>query len=287
MPRVFGDIPGFPPGHEFPDRKALAAAGVHRPLQSGISGASGEGADSIVISGGYEDDEDFGDAIVYTGEGGRDPSSGRQIADQEFIRGNAALTKSCVEGLPVRVVRRSRAASAISFQSGYRYDGLYRVEHYWKERGRSGFVVCRFRLVEQASIQQSDEIKLDSGPVARVNTNVQRLARSNAVARKVKDMYEHRCQVCGITLQTRQFPYAESAHIRPLGRPHDGPDIEANLLCLCPNDHVKLDFGAIFILDDLTIVDALTDAQIGTLIEKPDHKLNREYLAYHRNLFLD
>ncbi|MGN6430905.1 MAG: YDG/SRA domain-containing protein [Gaiellaceae bacterium] len=27
--------------------------------------------DSIVISGGYEDDEDYGDLIVYTGAGGR------------------------------------------------------------------------------------------------------------------------------------------------------------------------------------------------------------------------
>jgi putative restriction endonuclease len=41
-------------------------AGVHRPLQAGISGAVSEGADSIVVSGGSEDDRDFGDTIVYT-----------------------------------------------------------------------------------------------------------------------------------------------------------------------------------------------------------------------------
>jgi putative restriction endonuclease len=34
---------------------------------------------SIVLSGGYVDDEDLGDMIIYTGEGGRDAATGRQI----------------------------------------------------------------------------------------------------------------------------------------------------------------------------------------------------------------
>ena len=37
---------------------------------------------SIVLSGDYVDDEDMGDVIIYTGEGGRDPNTGRQVADQ-------------------------------------------------------------------------------------------------------------------------------------------------------------------------------------------------------------
>lgn len=48
-------------------------------------------------------------------------------------------------------------------------------------------------------------------------------------------------------------PYAEAAHIRPLGSPHDGPDDLTNLLCLCPNDHVLLDKGAITISDELLV----------------------------------
>jgi putative restriction endonuclease len=80
MPRTFGQISGQPIHTAYVDRRALADAGVHRPLQHGISGAAAEGADSIVVSGGYEDDEDYGDLIVYTGAGGRDPSTGQQIA---------------------------------------------------------------------------------------------------------------------------------------------------------------------------------------------------------------
>lgn len=39
-----------------------------------------EGAAAIVMSGGYEDDYDIGTEILYTGEGGNDPSTGKQVA---------------------------------------------------------------------------------------------------------------------------------------------------------------------------------------------------------------
>ncbi len=98
--RIFGHVPGHPPGSRFGSRAEFCKAGVHRPTVAGISGSEGEGADSIVLSGGYEDDQDLGDEIVYTGHGGRDPESGRQIADQNFSRGNRALAHSGLNGLP-------------------------------------------------------------------------------------------------------------------------------------------------------------------------------------------
>jgi putative restriction endonuclease len=70
--RIFGHIDGIPVEASFPDRRALLEeAGVHRQLQAGIAGSATEGADSIVVSGGYEDD-DFGDLIIYSGQGGND-----------------------------------------------------------------------------------------------------------------------------------------------------------------------------------------------------------------------
>jgi hypothetical protein len=57
------------------------------------------------LSGGYEDDEDHGDVIVYTGYGGRDPATGKQISDQPFSLWNRALAYSSLNGLPVRVIR--------------------------------------------------------------------------------------------------------------------------------------------------------------------------------------
>jgi hypothetical protein len=37
--REYGEIPGYPEGYEFRSRRELAAAGVHRPFQAGISGS--------------------------------------------------------------------------------------------------------------------------------------------------------------------------------------------------------------------------------------------------------
>ena len=83
---AFGDIPDVPVGTLFDSRRAAYDAGVHRALVAGIVGAEHAGAESIVVSGGYEDDEDYGDVIVYTGHGGNDPNTGRQVADQELAR---------------------------------------------------------------------------------------------------------------------------------------------------------------------------------------------------------
>ncbi|RZK14749.1 MAG: HNH endonuclease, partial [Hymenobacter sp.] len=64
-PPHFGPVPGIAPGHEFANRLELWGAGVHRQTQAGISAWQGEGAESIVLSGGYEDDEDLGTVIIY------------------------------------------------------------------------------------------------------------------------------------------------------------------------------------------------------------------------------
>lgn len=113
---------------------------------AGISGSEKEGADSIVLSGGYEDDEDLGDEIVYTGHGGRDSESGKQVAHQHLTRGNLALAHSSINGLPVRVIRGVNLDSPYAPRSGYRYDGLYIVDDYWQELGKSSFRIWRYRL---------------------------------------------------------------------------------------------------------------------------------------------
>ena len=88
---AISDLPGIQPGARFETRRQLYDAGVHRALQAGIVGSGVTGAESIVLSGGYADDEDYGDLIIYTGHGGRDPEAGRQIEDQTFTRQNQAL----------------------------------------------------------------------------------------------------------------------------------------------------------------------------------------------------
>jgi putative restriction endonuclease len=109
-----------------PNRDALHRAGLHRRTQHGISGTAPEGADAIALNGGYKDDQDFGDVIVYTGEGGQGPSR-RQVRDQTFDAGNRALVVSGENGLPVRIIRGPRGDRRFSPKAGYRYDGLFNV----------------------------------------------------------------------------------------------------------------------------------------------------------------
>ncbi|WP_020673887.1 YDG/SRA domain-containing protein [Amycolatopsis nigrescens] len=171
--RFYGEIPGYPEGSHFPDRPALQRSRVHRPGQAGISGGQ-DGADSIVVSGGYVDDEDNGDEIIYTGQGGRDPGTGRQIADQELTRGNLGLVRSRQDGRPVRVVRGSNGDPKYSPESGYRYDGLFRVIDHWQEDGKDGFTVWRFRLAkteDEASIPTGSGSATASVPAQQTSDN--------------------------------------------------------------------------------------------------------------------
>ncbi|NOY87643.1 MAG: HNH endonuclease [Deltaproteobacteria bacterium] len=274
-----GTIPGVEEGRIFKDRKALHAANVHRGLMKGIA----PGGYSIVLSGGYVDDEDLGDTIIYTGEGGRDANTGRQIADQQLTGGNLNLANNFREGIPIRVNRGYQADSDYAPPKGYKYGGLYRIEACWHERGRDGFVVWRYRLVKiTASDVLSSQASGAQPPYGqtqpkRTSIYTTRIIRNSETGNSIKALYNHTCQISGTRLQTPTGPYAESCHIKPLGRPHSGPDTVNNILCLSPNIHVLFDFGAIAISDDLRILGM--DSQFTV---RPEHHLSEESIVYHR-----
>lgn len=286
---AFGHIENVPVGMCFKSYAEMNAIGLHRQTNAGISGREGEGVDSLVVSGGYEDDQDLGDVIVYTGQGGQN-ASGKQVKDQELRRGNLALVKNQLEGIPIRVIRGSHKGSAYAPKFGYRYDGLYRVDSHWHEIGKSGFRVWRYRLVRidggMSITQEAVEIgSLLSGgnqnPTRRA-VSVERIVRDTRQAKKVKEHYGYACQVCGIAIKTNAGHYAEAAHIKPLGSPHNGSDTPENLLCLCPNHHKMLDMGSIAINDDLSLV-----GMDGRLVVKQGHQVSLESLKYHREHFFD
>ncbi|KAL8456899.1 hypothetical protein ACS0TY_034943 [Phlomoides rotata] len=158
----FGPIPaendpernlGVLVGESWDMRMDVRQWGVHYPPVAGISGKARYGAQSVVISGGYEDDEDHGEWFIYTGSGGRDLKGNKrtnkeQSFDQEFKDSNQALRVSCEKGYPVRVVRSEKdKRSSYAPEKGYRYDGVYRIEKCWRKAGIQGFLVCRYMFV--------------------------------------------------------------------------------------------------------------------------------------------
>ncbi|PPD92957.1 hypothetical protein GOBAR_DD10093 [Gossypium barbadense] len=127
--------------------------GGHFPPITGIAGQQNHGAQSVILSGGYKDDEDHGEWFLYTGSGGRDLSGNKrtnkiQSFDQEFKSANEALRLSCRKGYPLRVIRCAKDKhSSYAPVKGLRYDGIYRVEKCWRNVGVQGFKVCRYLML--------------------------------------------------------------------------------------------------------------------------------------------
>lgn len=296
---MIGELSNVQAGMKFSSRQLAGEAGVHRPRQAGICGTKSNGAESIVLSGGYKDDEDHGDVIIYTGHGGQD-DKGNQVDNQSLDdSGNAALVTSHLEGLPVRVVRGWQSGSPYAPEEGYRYDGLYRVTSYGKKLGIDGFLIWQFRLeaYEDTPTPENHQEQLPyppepphqddepQGPKGnekpeRVTGTVQRIIRSSAVKRKVKQWHDNRCQVCDTRIETPGGNYSEGAHIQALGSPHNGPDTTSNVLCLCPNCHVMVDLGAIVFADDLTVIRA--GKAEGKLRTHPKHTIDLARVKQHR-----
>lgn len=301
----FGTPSGVKEGDWFANHDELHAKGVHRFRGQGISGTASDGVDSIVMSGGYIDDDDRGDEIIYTGRGGRDRSTGRLVADQSMDESaNAGLVLNRYAGYPVRVVEGLdvRGKTRRRPMGGYRYRGLYRVEDHWMTVGKEGFVVCQFRLVKMADDQDispqpiagDDETPVDRGetPVEKIlrrYTEQQRLIRDSAVVHAVKAMYDHTCQICDerIVVSPTGEAYSEAAHIRAVGKPHNGPDVLENVLCLCPNCHAKFDRGALQLTDALEVIDGLTQKHCNSLRRREEHKIGIDFVRSHRTRWKD
>lgn len=283
---VFGHVGSARPGDLFASRAELAQRGQHRPLQAGICATQEQGAESIVLSDKYEDDEVHDEFILYTGHGGRSEESGQQVADQTLTKANKGLARSQVTGLPVRVFRKVTAEGGAQ---AFRYEGLFRVVSRDYRPGRSGFLVFLFRLEPLVTettpppaptpyaLPDSPDQPAAAEPAPRYEATVSRLIRDTHLTRYVKDLHGYRCQVCGERLATPAGFYAEAAHIRPLGAPHYGPDALDNVLCLCPNHHALFDFGSFSIAADFSLL-----GLPGRLRLQAAHQPDETHLAYHR-----
>lgn len=288
MAKFYGTPDGVHVGQLFIDRAELSESFVHRPTQGGIHGNKTEGADSIVVSGGYIDDQDHGNFIFYTGHGGKDPNSRRQIADQSpDAPGNAGLITSMVQGLPVRVIRGKHPGSPFAPPNGYLYSGLYLVASWWMERGRDGYQIVRFRLDrldDQVPLEPRGALQPE---IEFATTTVTRRIRESRLSREIKELYRNECQLCGTAVPGfEERTYAEGAHVKPLGRPHLGPDAADNILCLCPNHHTQLDIGGMMISDDMVALDATSSTPIAPLQFRKSHRIEVSNVRYHRTWWL-
>lgn len=318
--RVIGHMESVPVGTVFHRRLDVQRAQLHQTNQRGISWLfdtdGSRVGDAIVLHGGYVDDEDNWDQIQYTGasEGKDKDSSGRLLRSQSWsYTDNAALLLSYERRYPIRVIRGYEGDPRYSPTDSYRYDGLYEITDVRTATSRypapdgSPIHICQFelrRLAEQEQVQTSaerrvigvlEELEDESLPVERFprsrSMRVRRLIRDTAAAQRIKQLYDGECQLCGLRLMGPDgTPYCEGAHIKPLGRPHHGPDVEPNILCLCPNCHVRLDIGAVTVDDDRSVIvraDLSGVRLLPRLTVKDGHRVHEEYLCYHRRYWME
>ncbi|KAL7188474.1 hypothetical protein ACSBR1_038351 [Camellia fascicularis] len=183
--QIIGSVPGVDVGDEFQYRVELALVGIHRLYQAGIDYMKHGGmiiATSIVASGGYADDLENPDILIYSGHGGNITGQDKQQPeDRKLERGNLALKNSISAKNPVWVIRGSKETKLSTLDARakivltYTYDGLYTVERYmhdvgrhelaWKEVKKSK----RFKIREGLCVGDISEGK-ELLPICAVNT---------------------------------------------------------------------------------------------------------------------
>ena len=148
--KTIGPVPGVEIGDIFFFRIEMCIVGLHAPAMAGIDYISAKHvgnndtlAVSIISSGGYENDDNDMNILVYTGQGGN--SRHKEKHDQKLERGNLALMNSMKKKNLIRVVR-SEQDPFLNSGKIYIYDGLYRVEDSWMDKAKNGFSVFKYKL---------------------------------------------------------------------------------------------------------------------------------------------
>ena len=113
------------------------------------------------------------------------------------------------------------------------------------------------------------DIASDYDPPPRDPATIHRIRRDTRIVAHLKQQYEYRCQICGHRVELKDGYYCEAHHLRPLGQPHNGPDVPENIIIVCPNHHVQLDYGALKLnLNELLHL---------------EHALGQSFIDYHNN----
>jgi hypothetical protein len=184
----------------------------------------------------------------------------------------------------IRNVLQSRVRNGLILKDGKR--PRYRLLRKASQSGASGPksgtgtpLPPRDRAVRERPTSQdatqAPDYEFEAGDIAppeRVETRGQRVVRDTALVRRLKVLFNDECLRCRMRLEVGGGrAYSEGHHLRPLGQPHNGPDVASNVMIVCPNCHALLDVGSVPLsADDLWL--------------KPGHRVATEYISNHNRL---
>lgn len=137
-------------------------------------------------------------------------------------------------------------------------------------------------LSEDTDTKSPTKTETYSTEAKRYTSTVDRRLRNSQIVKELKEAHSDECQVCGCRrLQGREEGYSEVHHLKPLGRPHVGPDIKKNMLVLCPNHHADFDNGVISVDPRNGEISHLYEEEVvGNILTKAN-RVSDEHLRYH------
>lgn len=166
--------------------------------------------------------------------------------------------------------------------------GIWGVRSEWlKSKGRT-VLVKRKGVPADSTATTQDMLTGEEDALERVGRTTYQLPRNAARAKRLKELYNYSCQVCGTAIQLQGRLYTETHHIKPRNR-HNGPDFWDNMVVLCPNHHVEFDYGILCIDPKrLCFLHKFDNSVNGKEVSmQGEHQLKREYLEYAKKEFFD
>lgn len=157
----------------------------------------------------------------------------------------------------------SELTSSIASSSSLQLPGLYMITNKSKTKKKSLSNPIKKFLVPKKGETIPQKSK----------SEVFRFIRDPVSVRKLKKLYDNKCQICGYTIKYSQNKfYSEVHHYNPLEE--NGNDDVDNMVVVCPNHHTEFDYKLIAIdLDGKTIIDR-KGVKISEIKFHPDHKIS-------------
>ena len=115
----------------------------------------------------------------------------------------------------------------------------------------------------------------------KIEMTTLRRVRDTAKSKKLKKIYENKCQICNYSFPQYVISgYSEVHHVWPMS--DEGGDDFDNMLVLCPNHHTEFDYKIIqFNKLNNNIIEDLKGRKIGIISFKKGHCLDDGNILFH------
>lgn len=132
--------------------------------------------------------------------------------------------------------------------------------------------IC-FSDLDKLYIEENINLRKSLETARRIRREIEAILRDQKLVDEIKRKYNNTCQICGLQLIIgKNKYYSEVHHIWPLGKPHNGPDTLDNMICVCPNCHILLDYKVMFLSEEK--------------LSKIMHDMSEENIIYHNSLIV-